>query len=81
MAAASGFRVSPILFGGGFIAVAALVTILSISILTGSLSAGLLLQLAFGGEMPARALVGAVSMFVGFTFVLLGVLLLFSFAS
>jgi len=72
-------RLAPWLFGGGFAAVAVLVTLLSLSTLTSVLSAGLLMQLAFGGEMPPTALAAAVCFAVGAVFVGLGLLLLFQF--
>jgi len=72
-------RLAPWLFGGGFTAVAALVVLLATSTLTSVLSAGLLMQLAFGGEMPPTALAAAALIAVGAVFVGLGLLLLFQF--
>jgi len=74
-------RIAPWLFGGGFAAVTVLVTLLSVSTLTSALSAGLLMQLAFGGEMPPPALAAAGCFAVGAAFFALGLILLFVFVS
>jgi len=74
-------RLAPWLFGGGFTAVAVLVTLFSVSTLTSSLSAALLMQLFWGGEMPAEAVVAAVLIVIGALFVGLGLLYLFVFVA
>jgi len=69
------------LLSGGFSTVAFLVLLASVSAITGSLSSGLMMQLALGGgEMPPMALVGAVCFFVAAVFVGLGLLFTFVFA-
>jgi len=74
-------RLAPWLFGGGFTAVAVLVTLLSVSTLTSSLSAALLMQLFWGGEMPPEAVAAAICIAIGAVFVGVGLLYLFVFTA
>jgi len=75
-------RLAPWLFGGALTTGAALVVLFAVSTLTSALSAGLLVQLAYGGgEVPPKAIAAAVLIGVGTVFLLLGLHNLITFLS